>query len=369
VRRVLVLVLVISIGAAAQMWPNPGPGMRPASVGGLTTKTITIDHTKVGSSDSTNFPMLVSGTYSYLKTVANGGTITHTVAQPLYSLTVPADLKFATASGCSSGLLKWEFETYSATTGAVNIWVQVPTLSHTADTVIYMCYGDNSVTAWQGGAKGSVWDANYKGVWHLGEAGSGSAGDFKDASSNGTDSASTANQPVSAAGEIGNGQSFNGTTNIISTSNYSLGAVSFTMSAWVKPNSNTSGVVTAFGIPSTSRTWMQLSSGHLRFYCDAGGGGASTTGFVATGAWSYVAVTYDGTIRKAYINGSGESLGTASLNVSAVSSPFNIGSISSNSSSGVLDEARVSAIARSSDWILAEYNNQSSPATFYTITP
>jgi hypothetical protein len=34
----------------------------------------------------------------------------------------------------------------------------------------------------------------------------------------------------------------------------------------------------------------------------------------------------------------------------------------------VVDEARVSNIARSADWISTEYNNQSSPNTFYTIS-
>ncbi len=34
---------------------------------------------------------------------------------------------------------------------------------------------------------------------------------------------------------------------------------------------------------------------------------------------------------------------------------------------GNLDEIRVSNIARSADWIAAEYNNQKNPSTFYSI--
>lgn len=34
---------------------------------------------------------------------------------------------------------------------------------------------------------------------------------------------------------------------------------------------------------------------------------------------------------------------------------------------GSLDEARISAISRSADWIKTEYNNQSSPLTFYVV--
>ena len=32
---------------------------------------------------------------------------------------------------------------------------------------------------------------------------------------------------------------------------------------------------------------------------------------------------------------------------------------------GTIDEVRISSSARSADWIAAEYNNQSSPSTFY----
>jgi len=34
---------------------------------------------------------------------------------------------------------------------------------------------------------------------------------------------------------------------------------------------------------------------------------------------------------------------------------------------GVLDEVHISSGARSADWIATEYNNQSSPSTFYSI--
>lgn len=34
---------------------------------------------------------------------------------------------------------------------------------------------------------------------------------------------------------------------------------------------------------------------------------------------------------------------------------------------GSLDEIRLSNVARSASWITAEYNNQSSPSTFYSV--
>src|SRR5437588_588456 len=38
-------------------------------------RSIVIDHTKVRNTDQVNFPLLISGTYSYLASVANGGSV------------------------------------------------------------------------------------------------------------------------------------------------------------------------------------------------------------------------------------------------------------------------------------------------------
>ena len=36
---------------------------------------------------------------------------------------------------------------------------------------------------------------------------------------------------------------------------------------------------------------------------------------------------------------------------------------------GLIDEVRVSSTARSADWVATEYSNQSSPGTFYSLSP
>jgi hypothetical protein len=87
---------------------------------------ITIDHTKVPNTDQSNFPVLVSGTYSFLSGTAYGGDVTSSAGY---------DIAFASDSA-GSNALPFEQESYSASTGAVNYWVKVPTLSRTTDTVI-----------------------------------------------------------------------------------------------------------------------------------------------------------------------------------------------------------------------------------------
>jgi len=132
--------------AAAQSWSN----------GYVFRRAITIDHTKVPNTDQSNFPVLISGTYSYLATAPNGGDVTSLSGY---------DIIF-TSDAAGTTVLPDERESYNYFTGAVLFWVKAPTLSHTTDTVIYMFYGNGSITTDQSNKMG-VWDANYKGVWHL----------------------------------------------------------------------------------------------------------------------------------------------------------------------------------------------------------
>src|ERR1700736_7070434 len=111
---------------AAQSWSN----------GYVRRRTITIDHTKVPNTDQTNFPVLISGTYPYLATTANGGNVRSANG---YDIIFTSD-----AAGTSN--LTFERESYNPTTGTATFWVKIPTVSHTTDTAIYMFYSNSSVT-------------------------------------------------------------------------------------------------------------------------------------------------------------------------------------------------------------------------------
>jgi biopolymer transport protein ExbB len=137
--------------------------------------SITIDNTKVsGSSNLTNFPMLFSGTYDGtdgepdLRTTANDGNIENTDATGGVdgATTVPADFAFFSDSDLTTAL-DFEVEDYDASTGEIVAWVEVPTLDVDADTVIYIGYGDSSVTTSQEDVSGT-WNSNYISVFHMG---------------------------------------------------------------------------------------------------------------------------------------------------------------------------------------------------------
>ncbi len=99
-------------------------------------RAITIDHTKVPNTDQSNFPVLIKGTYSWLATVAHSGKLQSSSGY---------DFVFAT-DNAGNNLLPYEVVSWDATSGAVTIWVNVPSLSHTSDTVIYILYGNASVS-------------------------------------------------------------------------------------------------------------------------------------------------------------------------------------------------------------------------------
>ena len=139
--------------------------------------------------------MLISGTYSYLATMGNGGNVTNANGY---------DIIF-TSDSSGNTPLAYEQESYNASTGAVNFWVKVPTISHTSDTIIYIFYGNSSVTTDQSN-KTAVWDSNYKGVWHLNET-SGTVN--YDSTSNNIDAnKNSASSPSPATGLFGGVQSF-----------------------------------------------------------------------------------------------------------------------------------------------------------------
>src|SRR4029077_12592825 len=118
-------------------------------------KSITISHTKVsGSSSLTNFPMVFSVTDPNLKTVANGGSVGRTDGK---------DILFTASDGVTK--LNYQMEFYNPSNGNTIAWAQIPSVSTTVDTLVYIYYGNASASD-QTNALGT-WDSNYKAVYHL----------------------------------------------------------------------------------------------------------------------------------------------------------------------------------------------------------
>lgn len=372
-RRILLpifLAFLLVASAPAQVKVSGGVGgkggvaIRTAPLLGF-YRTVTIDHTKVPSANQSNFPVLVAGTYSYLATVANGGKVQNANGY---------DIVFYSDVGLTSKLA-FENELYVATTGQVVYWVKVPTVSTSVDTVIYMAYGNAAITTDQSD-KVNVWDSNYKLVAHLPNGATLTANDSTSNANNGTLQAT----PTAATGQIDGAGSFASASSqyVDFGQGASLYPTAITISTWAKATTLTNGYSALVSSVQGNSQYYQLfvkSTGKIAVYVkatadvDYDGSGSNT---LSTGTWYYVAVTYDSSAGLVgYINASSDQTVAANGNLATGFIPTvtiaNDAGTAGRFWNGVIDEVRISSIARSANWITTEYNNQSSPSTFYSL--
>lgn len=329
-------------------------------------RKITIDHTKVSNTDQTNFPVLISGTYSYLATIANGGKV---VSSSGYDVGFYADNTLVSK-------LNWDIETYTASTGVVNYWVKIPIVSSTVDTVFYMAYGNSNILVDQ--SSKATWDSNFMGVWHLPDGTTLGLLDSTSSGYNGTNSGMAA-----VAGQVDGGISGDGTrkyadvtgTNLVTNS-------SMTIEGWLNTADVTnvriavSGANLSIGAQNAWIMMMNRTAGKLDF--EWGNTTALVTGTtsLSTNTWYHVAMTRTGSAGNwtgvIYLNGAADktTTGIATNPTGVAGDKTYIGDYEQDAGlawNGKMDEIRVSNIARSADWIATEYNSQNSPSTFYTV--
>src|SRR5882724_4516578 len=297
------LIIAIALAWICSVVYTPPAQSQSWSNGYVFRRAITIDHTKVPNSDQTNFPILVSGTYSYLATVANGGNVTSANG---YDIVFTSDAAGTTA-------LAYERESYSSTTGAVLFWVKVPTLSHTSDAVIYMFYGNGAVTADQSNKTGT-WDSNFAGVWHLPNGSTLAASDSTSNGNNGTITGATA-----VSGKFNGGANFSGSSQYIDAGNgtsVQITGSSMTVEAWLNTslsNPNQYKRIIAKEMAGNSDPWITYclcriqGTNQLNFGVSHGTAGSNvgvtSVSSITMGAWTHVVGAYDGAHLQIYLNG------------------------------------------------------------------
>ena len=324
-------------------------------------RSLTVDHTKV-SSDQVNFPVLVSLTNATLKTVANGGHVQNASG---------FDIGFFSDSAGTTPL-KWEIDRWSATTGELIAWVKIPALSSTVDTVFYMRYGDPAITTDQSDPV-NVWTNGFTAVYHLKDGTTLNVADSKGAF-NGTNSGATAQ-----TGKIDGGAGFNSAP-YISVGSAPASSPPLTISAWVAATSLGAAQVIGSILDSAggwNGFYLQLDpslnlsattvSNNFAVY-DSGAGGALTAATPTHVAGVFGAVNS----RIAYINGVPGTTNTTSVTPTVTPNNFTMGAVHQSGAfstflNGILDEVRVANVARTTGWLLTEYNNQNAPGTFMTL--
>lgn len=332
-------------------------------------RAITVNHGSVSGSNN-QFTVLLQGTFAWMKTAANGGQVQNTVNVTYGTRTfaVPADL-FFTSDSAGQTPVTWEFESYDATTGTAVVWVKLVNINATTDVVFYAFYGDASINTFHGGSLGAAWNSAYLGIWHLPD---GSTIFPYDSTAN-TDDGSASNV-TSATGVADGGGSFNGSDSIINMGADAVlrpsGAV--TIEGWVIPATDgqpnfATIAVQEFTFPR-SDPFIAYKIGSnfngnetFEFEVTTGGSGhmlLSGVPHVADTPY-YVVGVYDGTTQSIYVNGTLANSQSVSGTISYdAAGRFSIGanSAAGEVTDGVIDEVRVSNVARSADWIATQYS-------------
>jgi hypothetical protein len=324
-------------------------------------RDLIIDKNKIAE-DLTDFPILIKMIENDLKIgqVQSDGS----------------DILFVNANGSK---LVHEIESFSqnSTHGNLVAWVKIPTLQSDEDTIISMYYGNPELLSQQNPE--AVWDSNYMGVWHLNNDPTGIVYDSTANNKDGTSGGSMALDDLVTA-KIGEGINFDGFNDYIAFPD-PLSTETMTISCWVYLDAASADWIT-IAMRSDGLSWFDW-----QLYARASDGELSNeavfrtvypstsevgSNFVLSAdMWYYVVGQHNGTHNLFFTNDTLSEVDQDPNSVEDSNSDMWIGGneVWGEFLSGILDEVRVSKIARSDGWINTQYNNQIDPSNFITVGP
>ncbi len=325
-------------------------------------KELTIDNTKVAE-DLTEFPVLIDLTDAELAANAqiNGEDIVFT---DIYGTTLSHEIEF-----------------YNDVDGHLIAWVNVPSLSSTVDTTLFMYFGNSDVGSQEDPA--GTWANNHVMVQHLAET----TGTHFDSTGNGNDGAAEdMGTDQDAQGRIDGADGFDGTNNLVRMQNSgSLDITgSMTVEAWAFSAGGTTGPVRILSKDMTGEAgkfilW-QNSAGELAYIVTDGiGNPPSPTdpwyravgSPVTEGEWFQVVGVFDAGSQQVRLYKNGDLVtevdGPAFLQSNTESVTIGSSDNSEHFWNGTIDEVRISDVARSAGWIKTSHNNQFEPASFFVL--
>jgi hypothetical protein len=315
-------------------------------------KEITVPAAQVGSGGVSDFPCLISvNDADFAVAQTDGDDFTVTLSDGETQL--------------KSGIDYWDGSS------VLVMWFKAPSLSSSAATTFYLYYG-NSECPTQHDME-DVWDS-YVARYGMDDA----SGGLSDSTANGYDISSVTGTPsYGSTGKIHksvesdedgsvfyrSGSGFH-TDNDLTVEFWAYHDVAESYCGGVALGGNSA----LFGSPSNYEWQLQFGSVGAVLRISDGGHRDSPIASYSSGEWAHWVGTYDGSTLRLYKNGteieSGTSISTTIRTDSKYLHVMGRALVSSRSMDGRMDELRISHIARSSSWILTEYNNQNAPASF-----
>ena len=323
---------------------------------------LSIDNTKVDGV-LTNFPTLI-----HLSTSSGQGSTD--VSAIFDELGADANRKkIAVTEDDGTTQCYVEIERWDDANEVAWLWVKVPSVASGADTELYIYYDSSQAdnTTYVGDTTDvpaqNVWDSNFKGVWHMAQDPNGDpANGIKDSTSNanhGTPAGSMTSADL-VNGKIGKALDFDGGNDFIdfdgwfSLNDYSHG----TFEATFKLNAvdGIRHIISARDGASVTRLYLTSNSGIFEVFVGDTGSGIGT---INIGTWYCGTIIWNASDFSTYLNsvlktdavaysseaGTGDKWLAVASYCEALSQPVN----------GIIDEVRISNIARSVEWVKATY--------------
>ena len=257
--------------------------------------------------------------------------------------------------------LFYEIEDWD-TNGVSTVWVRVPAL--TADTAIRAYWGNASIAVPAPyTSDGSVWSDGFKGVWHFNDTLTDSAAEQIDAVNHGA---------VAVDGVAGGGLAFDGSAAYVDPGigAYWLGGNmdQLTISVWAKPNGQHNGTVGGTAEDGRELGISSHSQGRFALWSFNVGAESYREPMGTIVSWQHLALVLDRGRAVSAFNG--DCLVFSPSHADYVPArALLIGALNGETGrtmhfDGAIDEVRLSAVARSADWLEAEHDTVARAAAF-----
>lgn len=213
--------------------------------------------------------------------------------------------------------------------------------------------------------RNAVWENGFDAVWHMENSSP------TDSTGNGNDGTAVNTPAVDNSGQVGDAVIFTANASEYITTPYAAQLTDFTMEVWFKATTIVNNYQRIVDKDFANGTFVGRSN-----KADNWGGGVREASspfgrFVplGDGIWHHIASRRAGTTHT--ILGDGGSVSTsgtvtgAALNAETLDIAARNDGTTQDYFDGVLDEIRVSSVARLDSWIATGYDNQSNPSTFF----
>ncbi len=276
-----------------------------------------------------------------------------------------SDLRFSDPVGNE---LVYEVETWD-TNGVSSVWLRMPELQGTGE-VVTAYWRRAGVDAPVYRTNGTVWAADFDGVWHLQQTNSGArAGDaiFGDASANARHGLDYVTD-TGKQGIVAGGQSFGITeaNDYIHITPSGVRALTNTLSFWFNNRQSAAAraILSVGNSAGDSVPYLIVLHGSgvalLQIY--SGGGYVTVTNSSQTNRWYHMAIRREGALVSVLLDG--QQIWSGSRGTGGNRGAIWLGSGYTGYYRGLLDEVRLSTEARSAEWLRAEWLNVVSNGVF-----